>query len=229
MEDKINKFSPSRNNLKKQIKVSNKSDRSSCNDINTTNSNNNFTERKINPFWVARDNSEIFTKKKLMGLEKKKINLMTENSEIINSQENNVFLTDQGSPTSVFLKNSSKNLNFNSQQFSNLTFNKLGSVRNYINKTKDIIYLKHSIKMKEERLIRIGESQKNELETVRESIISMVSAKKLERCEFRIQFTKIMPRKDELKIKIILNFYKFTLKRRKLIIFQLTLDFVNKH
>ena len=36
MEDKINKFSPSRNNLKKQIKVSNKSDRSSCNDINTT-------------------------------------------------------------------------------------------------------------------------------------------------------------------------------------------------
>ena len=48
MEDKINKFFTSRNNFfKNQIKVGNKSDRLSCNEINTTNSNNNFTEQKL--------------------------------------------------------------------------------------------------------------------------------------------------------------------------------------
>ena len=74
----------------------------------------------------------------------------------MNSQEYNVFLTDQGSASSVFSEKFFKNKNFNSQQFLNLTFNKLGSVRNYINKIKDFIFLKHSIKMKEERLIGRG-------------------------------------------------------------------------
>ena len=117
MEDKINKFSPSRNHLKKQIKPYNRSERNNINESDSTITNNNLAERKLNPFWVAKDNSEIFSKKKLIGLEKNNLNQLTENSEILITQENNIFLTEQSSPTSVFLKNSSGKINYNSHNF----------------------------------------------------------------------------------------------------------------
>jgi hypothetical protein len=67
---------------------------------------------------------------------------------------------------------------------------KRDNVREYINKTREIVFMKYTIDMKKERAVRIKETYKNELESIKESIISMKEAKKMFEKEFYEKFEK---------------------------------------
>jgi len=67
---------------------------------------------------------------------------------------------------------------------------KRDNVREYINKTREIVFMKYTIDMKKERAVRIKETYKNELESIKDSIISMKEAKKMFEKEFYEKFEK---------------------------------------
>jgi hypothetical protein len=67
--------------------------------------------------------------------------------------------------------------------------NKL-STREYLDKTREIVLLRNSIQLKKENALRIEEEYKNQLESVRDSIISLEQLKKLFEEEFFSRFEK---------------------------------------
>lgn len=67
---------------------------------------------------------------------------------------------------------------------------KRDNVREYINKTREIVFMKYTLDMKKERAVRIKETYKNELESIKDSIISMQDAKKIFEKEFYDKFEK---------------------------------------
>lgn len=68
--------------------------------------------------------------------------------------------------------------------------NRKDSVREYINKTRDIILIKYTTEIKKERAIRLKETFQNEVESIKDSIISMQNAKKLFEDDFFFKFER---------------------------------------
>ena len=64
------------------------------------------------------------------------------------------------------------------------------NVRDYINKTREIVFMKYTIDMKKERAVRIKETYQNELESIKDSIKSMQEAKIIFEKEFYEKFEK---------------------------------------
>ena len=64
------------------------------------------------------------------------------------------------------------------------------SVRDFINKTKEIIQLRHSAEIKKETILKLQEKYENEFQSVSESIIAMKKAKDLFENEFFEKFEK---------------------------------------
>lgn len=64
------------------------------------------------------------------------------------------------------------------------------SVRNYINKTREIILTKYTTEIKKERAIRLKETYQNEVESIKDSIASMQKAKHLFEDEFFFKFER---------------------------------------
>lgn len=64
------------------------------------------------------------------------------------------------------------------------------SVRDYINKTRELILMKYSIDIKKERVVRLHETYNNEIESIKDSIFSMEEARKMFENEFYVKFEK---------------------------------------
>lgn len=64
------------------------------------------------------------------------------------------------------------------------------SVRDYINKTREIILNKYTTEIKKERAIRLKETYQNEIESIKDSITSMQKAKNLFEEEFFLKFER---------------------------------------
>jgi hypothetical protein len=64
------------------------------------------------------------------------------------------------------------------------------SVRDYINKTREIILTKYTTEIKKERAIRLKETYQNEIESIKDSITSMQKAKHLFEEEFFLKFER---------------------------------------
>lgn len=62
------------------------------------------------------------------------------------------------------------------------------SVRDYINKTREIILTKYTTEIKKERAIRLKETYQNEIESIKDSILSMQHAKQLFEDQFFYKF-----------------------------------------
>lgn len=65
---------------------------------------------------------------------------------------------------------------------------KKDNVRDYIKKTRDIILTKYRTEIKKERAIRMGETYQNEIESIKDSIMTMKEMKKLFEDEFFQRF-----------------------------------------
>jgi len=64
------------------------------------------------------------------------------------------------------------------------------SVRDYINKTREVVMLRHSVEIKKETALRMEEDYKNQIESVTESIISLKLVKELFEEDFITKFDK---------------------------------------
>jgi hypothetical protein len=64
------------------------------------------------------------------------------------------------------------------------------SVRDYINKTRELILMKYSIDIKKERVVRLHETYNNEIESIKDSIFSMEEARRMFENEFYVKFEK---------------------------------------
>lgn len=64
------------------------------------------------------------------------------------------------------------------------------SVREYINKTREVVLLRHSVEIKKDTALRMEEDYKNQIESVRESIVSLQQAKQLFEDDFIVRFEK---------------------------------------
>jgi len=64
------------------------------------------------------------------------------------------------------------------------------SVREYINKTRDVVLLRHSIEIKKETALKFEENYSNQIESVSESIASLKQTKELFENDFIIKFDK---------------------------------------
>ncbi len=74
------------------------------------------------------------------------------------------------------------------RKINSLGSDKRQSVRDFINKTREIILTKYSINIKKERAIRLQETYSNEVESIKDSIFSMQEARKLFEKDFIIKF-----------------------------------------
>ena len=73
-------------------------------------------------------------------------------------------------------------------KFISINQKKVEGVRDFITKTRELILMKYSMKMKEERIIREDETYKNDLESYKDSIIDMDRAKLKFESEFLVKF-----------------------------------------
>lgn len=64
------------------------------------------------------------------------------------------------------------------------------SVREYINKTREIVLLRHSVEIKKESALKMEEDYYNQMESVKDSIVSLRNAKNLFEDEFFVKFDK---------------------------------------
>lgn len=64
------------------------------------------------------------------------------------------------------------------------------SVRDYINKTREVVLLKHSIEIKKETALKIEENYKNQIESVTDSIVSLRLGKELFEEDFILKFDR---------------------------------------
>ncbi len=64
------------------------------------------------------------------------------------------------------------------------------SVRDYINKTREIVLLRHSVEIKKETALKIEENYHNQIESVKESIKSLHQAKELFEDDFFVKFDR---------------------------------------
>ena len=84
---------------------------------------------------------------------------------------------------------------------------KIESVKEYLVKTKQVAQMKISMKLKEERIERMKESYKNELDSMKESIGSMILSKEKYEDEFKrkyddyFKWLKIEKEKEDAKLK----------------------------
>ncbi len=64
------------------------------------------------------------------------------------------------------------------------------SVREYINKTREVVMLKHSVEIKKETALKMEENYKNIIESVMDSIVSLQQAKELFKEDFILRFDR---------------------------------------
>ena len=85
---------------------------------------------------------------------------------------------------------------------------KMESIKDYVDKTRQLLLMNYSMKIKEERIIMMEESYRNEIESIKDSIISMKKAKSKFEDEFVRKFylySKFLAVEKE-KEKKVLNF-----------------------
>jgi len=87
--------------------------------------------------------------------------------------EKNIYLTQQSPSNRIISYNTRKTKKSSLVKNEFHVYNKTEGVKEYLEKTKQLIFMNYSLKMKEQRMNRMQQSYKNELNSVRESMKSM--------------------------------------------------------
>jgi len=176
-----------------------------------------FEEKRKNPFWVPKPNTEVFNLKDMLNTEKKlqtkgknkklsnKPNLTQLNIEIGAPNMRRAYtakkidLDEKNGTAKTILeklrsgKSKQKNEKVEEEYIENLKektkmLNRGESVRSFISNTKAIILSKYELEIKKERFIQLQEAYDNEIDAVNYNMVAMEDSKKLFKDNFKKNF-----------------------------------------
>jgi hypothetical protein len=150
--------------------------------VDSTNPRNEITtgtsiiindRNRIKDNWLLLQNSDIFLNRKNNIFENGRMGNLT--SSINDSREggNNIYLTQQSPSNRIINYNTGKTRKNSLAKNEFRVYNKTEGVKDYLRKTKQLIFMNYSLKLKEDRMNRIEESYINELNSLRESMKSI--------------------------------------------------------
>jgi hypothetical protein len=174
------------------------------------------TKQTENTIAIPANNAEVFKLREILNEQKEKKRALNRTNSMsrlvsgVNHLNPNIYLTE---PSNVRARSRKEN-NFNvfptlqdkeenkfeeellqvnkglQKKIDCIGYKQEESIRDFINKTRDIILMKYSLAIKKERVVRLRETYQNEVESIKDSMAAIADAKNLFEHDFFDKFEK---------------------------------------